>query len=341
MLQASDTHVGVEPADSPPRVKRIVLPLIGGEIERHVLALTAALARAAHAEVLLVAADSVTIRGTARIRQFGFGARPATPTMHAASRNLARNETALRGRGVRVRSYLVRGGAVDVVELVGRVAPQERASIVVLPTGPRAEMSVQQAAWTALAMAVPTLLVSTDAANPWTHDILQATSVIVPTVTCERATEGLLWAETLAKCCGGSIIMLRLGHLVDTMAQPIALPAAAPAANKHGPSANADHEDRATWPASGVTIRSETVAEFGPALAHLRLHAPALVVVQCKPAQLKHHSIQAVFRALDATGVLTLVVPWGVTPSPITDDMNITAAEASGEESRHDATTHP
>ncbi|HYM26762.1 MAG TPA: hypothetical protein VET66_01310, partial [Steroidobacteraceae bacterium] len=300
-LQISDVRIGVEPAERAPRLERIVLPLADGEGERHVLALTAALARAAHAEVLLVAADAVATRGPAKSGQVSTGTRPSAPTILSTSRSLARGEDALRARGVRVSGYLVRAAA-DAVSLVRRVTARQHVSMVVLPTRAPAQMGIRDGMRAALAMGVPTLLVRGDTANPWTSAILQRTTVILPHVPGVNVTAGLLWAEALAQCSGRSIVELHIGR---------------------GPGARAQHasaqafplEARATWPAAGVHLRAEMVDDYARAIAELSRHAISIVVLPHAPGQREDHGFDALLRALEHDSLPTLVVPSDVTPS--------------------------
>jgi hypothetical protein len=339
MIQVSGTHFGVEPAENPPKLKRMLLPLVGGEIERHSLAVAATLARAAHMEVLLLAADSTITDETARSRRFRLSAWTTRPTLHAVSRNLARHEAELRGRGVRARSYLMRGATGDTVALLRRVAAQEHTSMLVLTTGPRAALGFPQAVRAALSIATPTMLVSTAAASPFTHDVLRSTSVIVPTYGDQNATEGLLWAEALAKCCDGTIVLLRMGR-VGSAAVPAQtnLPDEASGNPRRGVTGKSE-VGHVYWRASGVSIRAESVSDFGGTLAHLRLQGPVLVVLPIAPAQFDEGASQVMLRALDASDVLTLVIPCGVPPSEVNSD-DETKRTASEEESYHDATTH-
>jgi hypothetical protein len=339
MIQVSGAHFGVEPAESPPKLKRLLLPLVGGEIERHSLAVAATLARAAHMEVLLLAADATITDETARSRRFRLSARLAGPTLHAVSRNLARHEAELRGRGVRARSYLMRGATGDTVALLRRVAAQEHTSMLVLTTRPRAALGFSQAVRAALSIATPTMLVSTAAANPVTHDVLRSTSVIVPTYGDQNATEGLLWAEALAKCCDGTIVLLRMGRVGSAAARPQTSLPDETSGNSCGGDTVESVVGHACWPASGVTVRAESVSDFGGTLAHLRLQGPVLVVLPIAPAQFDAGASQVVLRALDASDVLTLVIPCGVTP-PQVNSSDETKRTASEEESHHDATTH-
>lgn len=337
MIQVSGVHFGVEPAENPPRLKRILLPLVDGEIERHSLAVAGTLARAAHMEVLLLAADTAAASQTRRTRRFRLSARTAGPTLHTVSRNLARHEADLRGRGVRVRSYLMRGSASDTVALLGRVAAQEQASMVLLTTGPRAAVAFPQAVRAALSMATPTLVVSAAPANPFTHDVLRRTSVIVPTFRDQHSKEGLLWAEALSRCCDGTILLLRMGRAggITTHANSHLPPDGVDGGHAWSTSA-ADLDGHAYWPASGATVRTESVTDFGATLARLRLDGPVLVILPITPAQLDQGANQAALRTIEALGVLTLIIPCEVTPPQIRDENHQTREE----ESHHDTATH-
>jgi hypothetical protein len=337
MIQVSGVHFGVEPAENPPRLKRMLLPLVDGEIERHSLTVAATLARAAHMEVLLLAADTATASEASRSRRFRLSARAAGPTLHTVSRNLARHEADLRGRGVRVRSYLMRGGANDTVALLGRVATQEQVSMVLLTTGPRAAVAFPQAVRAALSMATPTLVVGATPANPFTHDVLRRTSVIVPTFREQHTTEGLLWAEALSKCCDGTILLLQMGRArgIATHADSHLLSDGADGSHVRSTTA-ANADGHAYWPASGATVRTESVTDFGATLARLRLDGPVLVILPITPAQLDQGINQAALRAIEALGVLTLIIPCEVTPPQIRDEDHQTREE----ESHHDTATH-
>jgi hypothetical protein len=282
-LQVSDGRIGVEPAEHAPRLERIVLPLTDGEVERHVLALTGALARAAHAEVLLVAADSVTARRPARMNPFGTGAHPAAPTLLSTSRSLARGEAALRARGVRVSGYLVRAAA-DAVSLIARVIAQQPISMVIVPIGKQAKSGIEEGLRSALAMAVPTLLVSAITPKPWTSAILRGTEVVVPSVAGEGMTVGVLWAEALAQYTGRSIVEIRPR-----------LP------------------ERATWQASGMHLRQEVVVDYATALAQLSRHTLSIVVLPYTPGLREDRAFRDLLRALECSGLPTLVVPYHVT----------------------------
>jgi hypothetical protein len=226
-----------------------------------------------------------------------------------------------------VSGYLVRATA-DAASLVGRVTARQHVSLVILSTGAHGKSGIREGIRAALAMAVPTLLVRADTPNPWTGAILQRTTVIVPSVSGERVTAGLLWEEALARCSGRSIVELRLG------------PGARALRGRAGSRA-AYLPERATWPASGVHLRAEVVDDFAKAIAELSQHALSIMVLPYAPGQRERHSFEALLHALEQYGAPTLVVPCDVTPLAVAGRRADPATPASEEEACHDVTVQP
>ncbi|MFI5272411.1 MAG: hypothetical protein ACHQ4H_05175 [Ktedonobacterales bacterium] len=348
MIQASGVRFGVEPAENPPRLKRMLLPLVGGDLDRHSLAVAATLARAAHMEVLLLAAESAASGESLRPQRIRLNARPSHLTIHAVSRGLARIEANLRGRGVRVRSYFTREMG-DGPTVLRRVAAQEHVSMLVLAAGQHAALSFPEAARATHTAAIPTLLVSAAAANPLTHDALRRTSVLVPIYGNHATAECLLWAEALAQCCDGTIVLLRLGRSGGAIVHPCPLLPGEASESHHGWAAGGSSDGHICWPTSSVSVRVQSATDFGAALTRLRLNSPVIVVLPVTPARLEGAIMEGaislqVLRALEASGVLTLIVPNEATPPHARDNEAIecipASDPASDKESCHDATTH-
>lgn len=216
MTHALDVRAHDTLARETVEIRRVLVPLDGTRFAERALPVACGLAHAYRAEVLLVHIGAGQPRDDRPGRRLWPIPRHPYDDIHAMSLYLARQESALRGQGVRAHSRLVRVGTGDVSGTLARICEQMGADLLVLAThaGPGSKTFARTGLPLAGAVlrdaALPVLLVGSATANPFALAVGQGMTVLLPLRpdTTSEQHAGLGWATTLARQSQGQVALL-------------------------------------------------------------------------------------------------------------------------------------
>lgn len=324
MTQALDVRVPVTLGRDPLVIRRILVALDGTRFAERALPVACGLARASHAEVVLIHIGAGHPRTDHPARRLWPIPRHPHDNVHAMSLYLARQESAMREQGVRARSRLVRVGSDDISGALLRTCEQMGADILVLAThaGPGSKTFARSGLPLASAIlrdaALPVLLVDSATTNPFAIAEGKGMTLLVPLrpdTTIEHHG-GLDWATTLARLCTGQVAVLLAAEgdvatreALNSSAQPRAPHTVDTHTARRGALAQIE-QVRTAWSASDVPIwatltRGNLMTEVARQ-AHRRAD---LIVVPMLRGEGVSGRIHEAFGLLRMSNVPVLLVP--------------------------------